>query len=142
MAETVIAQATLSPGTAHVGDAIVSGTRARVPLSCTGGTPCTVKLTLSITETLRHGKIIAIAASSKRTTTKKRVVLAAHTVTLSAAHHKTVTLTLNRTGKRLLAKHHRLKVTLTAVQTRKTIAKQTLTFRARPKHHTKHPHRH
>jgi hypothetical protein len=141
MAETVIPQATPSPGTAHVGHATVSGKRARVPLSCTGGTPCTVALTLSVTERLRHGEIIAIGASRKHKRARKHVVLAARTVTLSAGRRKTVTLKLNASGRRLLARRHRLKVTLTAVQAHKAIATQTLKFRAKSRHPARHAHR-
>ena len=48
-------------------------------------------------------------------------------------------ITLNRTGKALLAKHHTLKVTLRVAQTLAnhqtvTVASRTLTFKA-PKHH-------
>ena len=95
-------------------------------MSCTGSTSCKIKLTASVRETIRHGKVIALAASTK--TTKKTITIASKTATIPAGSTKTITLTLNGTGKQLLAKHHPLKAKLTVTQSRKTVTSQTITL--------------
>ena len=74
-------------------------------------------------ETIRGGKVIALAASTKKTT-KKTITIASKTATIPAGSTKTITLTLNGAGKRLLAKHHPLKAKLTVTQSRKTVTEQ------------------
>jgi len=69
---------------------------------------------------------------------KKVVVVGAATVTLRAGESRTVRISLNRTGKRLLAKRHKLKVRLRITQTlasgrSTTIRSQTLTFKTAKK---------
>jgi hypothetical protein len=56
---------------------------------------------------------------------------------LHVGKRKTVHITLNRTGRRLLAKHHTLKVKLTVSQNGKTVRTKTITFKtkAKKKHH-------
>jgi hypothetical protein len=75
--------------------------------------------------------VIAIAAKIK----KKVVVLGSATATLTAGHSKTITVSLNAAGKRLLAKHHQLKAKLTLAQSGHSgpVAVKTLTFEAKPK---------
>ena len=60
-------------------------------------------------------------------------------VTLQTGQSRTVKLSLNRTGRQLLAHHHPLRTTLGITQTLAnghtvTVAGRTLTFKA-PKHH-------
>jgi hypothetical protein len=122
--------------TASLGQVQVDGTSVSVPVSCAGdaGESCKVSLALSVTETLRHGKVIAVAAAQAhkvaRTTTRV-VVLASVTVTLTGGQSKTVSLTLDSAGKRQLAGHHTLSGRLTLAQAGKTVASRTITFKAR-----------
>ncbi|MGA2165488.1 MAG: hypothetical protein ABSH36_13600 [Solirubrobacteraceae bacterium] len=93
-------------------------------------------LTLSVVETLRSGRLIAVAAVSK---TKKKTVTIGHaSVTLSGGQSKTVSVTLNGTGQALLKREHKLhvKLILTQTSTGKTVSVQgqTLSFTA-PKRH-------
>jgi Ca2+-binding RTX toxin-like protein len=114
------------------------GDDASLVVSCAGASTsaCTDTLTLSVVETLRSGKLIAVAAASK---IKKKTVTIGHaSVTLSGGKSKSVSVTLNSTGKGLVKREHKLHVKLVLSQTSagKTVAVkgQTLTFIA-PKHH-------
>jgi hypothetical protein len=106
---------------------------------------------MTVTETLKGHKVIAINAnvgskneiaieSRKQAHTHRKVVaVGSARVTLTAGQSRVVRVTLNRTGKALLAKHHTLKVSLRVAQTLAnhhtvTVASRTLTFKA-PKHH-------
>ncbi|MGZ6840278.1 MAG: hypothetical protein ACXVHC_07485 [Frankiaceae bacterium] len=101
-------------------------------MSCTGSTSCQIQLTASVRETIRRGKVIALAASTKKTT-KKTVTIASKTATIPAGRTKTITLTLNGAGKRLLAKHNPLKAKLTVTQSRKTVTSKTITLKTKTK---------
>ena len=99
-------------------------------VSCTGSTSCKIKLTASVLETIRGGKVIALAASTMKTkTTKKTITIASKTATIPAGSAKTITLTLNGAGERLLAKHHPLKAKLTVTQSRKSVTGKTITLK-------------
>lgn len=79
-----------------------------VPASCaSGGASCTVKGTLTATETVRTGK----GHKAKKKT--RTVVVGAATLTVSAGKSGDITLKLNRTGHKLLVAHHKLRVKLT-----------------------------
>jgi len=117
----------------------VSGTTARVRVSCTGapGATCRVTLKLTVTETLSHGKVTAVSARKKH----KVVVVGSASVTLKAGETKTIRVSLNRSGKHLLAHFHRLKVKLrvsqaTATKGTTAVSTQTTTFKpVTHKHH-------
>jgi hypothetical protein len=118
------------PPKAKVSKPKTSGTSAGASVSCTGaaGSSCTVTLTLSVTETLSGNKVIAVSASKhKPKKTKRTVVLGTTTVKLAAGKTKTVTVSLNGAGKRLLKSRHTLSVRLTASQ--KAGAKSTFTVK-------------
>jgi len=91
-----------------------------------------------VLETLRRGKVIALAASGSRKTTKKKttkktITILSKTATIPAGATKTIKLTLNSAGKKLLGKHHPLKAKLTITQTRKTLTHKTITLKPKPK---------
>jgi hypothetical protein len=117
-------------GRASVARVSVSGTTASVRVSCSGSRSCRLTLRLSVLETLKRGKLTAVAASAQRT---KIVVVGAVTVTVAAGRSETVKLNLNATGKRLLPKHNPLKAKLTLVQSGKTVAGSTVTFKIKQK---------
>ena len=109
-------------------------------ITCTGapGAQCSLSLNLSVTETLRHHRVIAVAARVRH---KVLGVGAAH-VTLTAGSSETVRISLNRAGRNLLAAHHPLKVKLVVKEAlgngqSATVSTQTVTFKA-PSHKHKH----
>jgi hypothetical protein len=111
----------------------VTGTSARVLVGCSGGpgATCKVTVTLTVTETLRGGRLVAVSAEKKRTKAKKKTVtLASATMTLTAGQIRMVRITLDRTGKRLLSQDHVLKVKLTILQSGKVVSVRTITFKA------------
>jgi hypothetical protein len=126
-------------GKASVAHATASGETARVRVACTGptGARCTLLLKLTVTEFLKHDKLISVTARTKLT--KKVVVMGSASLTVNAGESRTVNIVLNATGKKLLAKRHKLKGRLRAIQTlanghATTILSQTLTFQ-KAKHH-------
>jgi hypothetical protein len=103
-----------------------SGTTASVPVKCTGTVSCSVKLTLTVTQTSRHGS--RIAAEVARKSSRKTLVLASKSITVPAGKTLAVKLSLNGTGKKLLKKQS-LKVQLKVVVSGKTVTTMTLTFK-------------
>jgi hypothetical protein len=119
--------------------------KVAVALTCLGAAKarCAAKLKLSVTETVRRGKVIAVtAATRKRKTIKKVVVVGTASATLAGGQRKTVTISLNRTGRHLLMHRRKLRVTLTVSQGRKVVYrhKETLTKpKPKPKRHRHRP---
>ncbi|MGO9901880.1 MAG: hypothetical protein ACLP0J_19850 [Solirubrobacteraceae bacterium] len=115
----------------------VRGSSGSVPIRCTGGSrsTCKVTLTLTVTEKIKGGKVIAVAATNhnSKKTTAKVVVVGTTRFTLAAGQSKTVRVSLNGAGKSLLASYEKLKVELTITQSDSTAASQTITFKAKPK---------
>jgi hypothetical protein len=114
----------------------VSGTGAHSLLSCKGaaGSSCTITLTLSIVETLSGHRLIAVAAAQKGKRTKRTLIVGSKTVTLAAGASESVTVTLNATGKKLLAGRSRLPAKLLVSQGRTARGAFTLLFVAKKKH--------
>jgi hypothetical protein len=99
----------VSAGRASVVHVSTSGGKAKARVTCSGqtGATCRLVLRLTVTET-RHGKAARHHA--------RHVVLVGRTsVVLAAGQSRTVTVALNRAGKRLLG-HHRLLRTRLSVQ--------------------------
>jgi hypothetical protein len=108
----------------------VTGTHARLLIACGAGVgQCTLTGSLTVTEKLNGGKIVAVTAKAKTRT----VTLASGTVTIPANASGTLSLTLSKAGSRLLTAHHTLTTRLTVAQrsvgTSVVIAKRTLTFK-------------
>ncbi len=122
------------PGRASIGRARVSHTTAAIPVTCRGDTSCTVSSKLTVIETLRGRRIIAVRAV-KTKLRHKTVVLRMAKATVDAGHKRTVRIRLRRTGRRWLAARRRLPARLTATQhiagRTRTISRQKVTFRAR-----------
>ena len=125
----------LPPGRATVKHISTSGATISVRVSCTGSTSCKIKLTASVLETIRSGKVIALAASTKKPTKKKTIkktiTIASKTATIPAGAIRTIKLTLNGTGKRLLAHHNPLKAKLIVTQSRRTVTGKTITLKTK-----------
>jgi hypothetical protein len=136
------------PAASHNGRASISkvkrsGTKITLHASCQGtaGQTCRLVLRLTVRETRRGHKTIAIAARKVKVTHKIVGLGGAH-VTIAASAHKTVTFGLNGLGKRLLAARHRLTVKLTGSQSLshakpKTVLARKVVFVAR-RHAKKH----
>ena len=78
---------------------------------------------------------LAIAASCHRTShhhCPKLLVVGRTKLKIPAGHTKHVRITLNRAGRRLLAKNHKLRVRLTITEDGHTVSTRTIVFKARP----------
>jgi hypothetical protein len=105
----------------QVGTPRVAGRTVSVPLTCSGQAAgsCTIAVRLTVLETLRGNRVIAVAArrtarlasaaAARRSSRKtKTVTVGAVTVHVPAGQRRTVTVALNTTGRRLLASLHKL----------------------------------
>jgi hypothetical protein len=112
-------------GIASVGHVTVKGKTATVAVTCRGATNCRVSLTLTVHETLRGHRIVAIsAAKTKKPKLKHRlVVVGSASATVRAGRTAKLKVSLNRTGRALVAARHHLATTLTVRQ--RGIAKKT-----------------
>ena len=119
-----------STGSATVTRVQTSHAVVRAIVRCRGslGLTCRLTATLTATEILTHRHVIA--GQTGRAKARKTIVLAARTVTLAAGHSRMVTLDPQMKYDRLLADHHRPKVTLTITQTgrRKPILRRPITL--------------
>ncbi len=129
------------PGIVTVGHAKVSGTTASVRVTCTGapGAQCRLSLRLSVNETLRGHKLIAVAARVRH----KVVGVGSAAVTLSAGSAQTVRISLNGQGRKLLASRHVLKVKLVVTEAlgngqSAPVSTQTVTFKTHRHRHGSH----
>jgi hypothetical protein len=108
-----------------VGKISASGTKLSVKLSCGKGAACSgVKIAGTVTEHLKRGKVKAVTASAhaaaKKKTTKV-VVVASATAAVAAGASKTISIRLNATGRKLLARFHKLTVLTTVRIGAKTV---------------------
>jgi len=125
---------------ASVTHVTVSGTSVNARVSCTGaaGGKCTLTLRLTVTELLRHNKLVGVTARSKLK--RKVVTVGSGKVVLKVGETRILHVALNRVGRRLLKKRHVLKVRvrLSGVPAGQSTSgvPSTLTFRSpRHKHH-------
>jgi hypothetical protein len=123
--------------TLSMGRAKVKGTTSKVRVTCHGsaGQRCAGKLTLTVVETLKHGKVTSIAAlASKGARPRhKTVMLASVKVALAPGHSRTFSVSLDRLGRALLTKRHSLRVHLALLEAGKTRGHETITFKLRTK---------
>lgn len=127
-----------APGAVKVGRAKVAGQTATVRVACTGaaGSKCSVALSLSVAETFRGHKLIAVAARHGRGRKARLVSIGTASVRLDAGGTRIVRVTLNRRGKQLLAARRVIKAELRVTQALGnrhdvTVSTQTVTFRTR-----------
>jgi Glucodextranase, domain B len=127
------------PATAsQVGGASGAKGQATVTLACHGaaGTSCKIHVSLTTVERLRHGRLVAVVAVK---THSKQVTVASLTVVIPAGQQIKVSLKLNATGRKLLARFGKLPAHLTAILegegARHTIVAQNLTIKPKPKQH-------
>src|SRR5262249_27234836 len=86
-----------------------SGVSVAVHCSAQAASGCTIKLRLSVHETLQGSRLVAVTAVRSRRST---VTIGSRTARLKPAQQATLTVALNTTGRRLLARRHRLPATL------------------------------
>jgi Bacterial Ig domain len=107
----------LAKASAKAGKIKVKGTALTVPLTCTKAASCTISLGLSIAQDAKASK-------------KKTVVIGKAKVTLKPGQKRTVTVKLNKAGKRTLKKSHKLKAKLKIVLGGKALTTRTVRFKA------------
>jgi hypothetical protein len=127
------------PATAsQIGSASGAKAQATVTLACHGiaGTSCRIHVELTTIERLRHGRLVAVVAVK---THSKQVTIAGITIVIPAGQQIKVSLKLNATGRRLLARFGKLPAHLTATleseAAHHTIVAQNLTIKPKPKKH-------
>jgi hypothetical protein len=86
-----------------------------VPMTCSAQAAgsCTLKLRLTVIETLRGSRVVAVTAQTRRAT----VTVGSRTVRLKPGQQATVSVALNATGRRLLAQRRHLSVKLSVTGT-------------------------
>ncbi len=101
-------------GKATTSNPTISGTTAKVRVSCSGlaSATCQVTLKLTVTEKFQRHRLVAVTAATKAHKTRKLLVVGSASVLLKPGHTQIVRIGLNRTGKQLLARRHTLKATL------------------------------
>jgi 6-phosphogluconolactonase len=111
-----------------LGRIVVTGATAHVPIAChgTAGPACSVKLSVSVTVISKGKKVIGVSASAKRK--RKTVLIATTRAVVIAGQTKDVSISLDKTGKRLLARFHTLKTELTLSQSGQPIVPKILKF--------------
>ena len=131
-------------GAGSAGPATVDSSRVTVTMTCTPnsagtGSDCQFVVDLTIVEHLKGGKVVSVIARRTKAKPKvmtKVVTLGIEHITVAAGAHRTVTLSLNGAGRRLLASRHRLHVKLTIAQSvggaTHVVTGRTLTFATRP----------
>ena len=126
-----------------IGSTSTNGASASTKVSCSGspGTTCHDTLTLqsggsASQPTTKNAPELAATARKKRgKATPKPIVLGRAKATIPAGTSKTVTISLNRTGRRLLAKRHTLKLRLVITVSGRATTGPTVVFKAKsPKH--------
>jgi Glucodextranase, domain B len=134
------------PPVAHasqVGAASGANGKVTLALACTGaaGTVCHVHVALTSVEKLHGGRVIAVVAKAKARA--KTVVIASVNVTIAAGARVKLAVSLNATGRKLLAHFGKLPAHLSAVligTPSTTIVAQNLTIKPAAKRHGKHKH--
>jgi len=103
----------------QVGTPHVAGRTVSVPLTCSAQAAgsCTITVRLTVVETLRGGRVVAVAAkrtarlarvTAARRSSRKTVTVGAVTMHVPAGQRRTVVVALNTSGRRLLTSLHKL----------------------------------
>ncbi|HEV3323664.1 MAG TPA: calcium-binding protein [Solirubrobacteraceae bacterium] len=125
-----------SAGTSSFANVKTKGDVASLTFACAGATTatCADSLTLSALETLRAGRVVAVAAKTK----KRSLTLGHASASLAGGASKTLSVSLDSAGRALLAHYRSLHVKLVATETiggKQVVVKTlALTFTA-PKRH-------
>jgi hypothetical protein len=136
----IYGQSAAAAPTLSVGKISASGSKLSAKLSCGKGAACSgVKIAGTVTEHLKRGKLKAVTArahagakKTKKATTRV-VVVASVTATVAAGASKTISIGLNATGRKLLARFHKLTVLTTVRIGSKTVRSVKVVFHAAKK---------
>ena len=106
-----------------------------VPINCglLEALACKFIFKLTVIETLKGGKVIAVSANAK--TQKRTVTVGTKSVTLAAGDSETVRIRLDAAGQRLLKSRNKLSVKFTTTARRANgtmvaVSRQTIEFKA------------
>jgi len=110
---TVQAMTTATTKLALAGRPVASANGVSVALTCNGatGTGCRGSARLTTLERLLKGKIVALLARTKPH--RKRATIGSKNFTLAAGARERIVVPLNRRGRKLLARFHRIPATVT-----------------------------
>jgi hypothetical protein len=135
-------------GETSVGRAQVRGTTVNVPVRCSSeaGGGCQVLLRVSVVETISGGRVVAVGAGGARARAAARrrtVTIAGARVHLGRAQRRTLTLSLNRAGRALMAHRRSLRATLTVSGTvigviEASLAQERIVLGAAPRSASRH----
>ena len=128
----------IRPGSPHIGTVKIKGSKLTVTISCAGTTSqsCTGTLALTTLEHFTGHKLTAISAAKTRKKPKKTtrtVTLGRKTYSLVGGASTTLTITLDATGKQLLARYRKLPAKLTVTPTASKTAAATKTVTITPR---------
>jgi hypothetical protein len=130
---SVLAQTVVPAASVGVHSVTPTGKAVHDSVTCisAAGQSCPVTQTLTTTETLSHGKPVAVSAAASKKT--KTLVVGTKAVTIPAGHTTTITINLTTAGRRLLKHFGKLPVILSTELTldghKVTVAHQKVTIR-------------
>jgi hypothetical protein len=109
---------------------------ASVLIACGPGSGACVDLVrLEVSETLQGSRIVAVSAARAPRRKRRTVVIGRRAVTLAPGQTRTVTISLNSTGKALLARYHRVAAELIVTQGARTVKAAKLELAAAKHRH-------
>lgn len=135
---------TYVPPAAHaslLGAISALGGKVTLSVSCAGAatTTCSIHASLTTVERKRHGKILGVSAR----TTRRTVTIGALSATIAAGRTSKLTIKLNATGRKLLARFGklpaRLSVTSLSQRAKSTVLTKTVTIKPAPKRRKHRP---
>lgn len=106
-----------------------------LPVTCTGGAGCHATAILSVIETHKGRRLVAVAARSSRLnplkTTRRTVIVGAKGINIAANQSIDMRVRLNDPGRQLLRRRRRFTAALSVVQSNTVLATSKVTFNAR-----------
>jgi hypothetical protein len=132
-----------------LGNPSASAKGVSLTLSCQGsaGQSCDYTALLTTTEHLKGNKVSAISAAKRKQASTKILTVGKATFAVAAGQQKTILIKLSRAASQLLARFHKLPLTLTVTLTNgaggksSTVAKRTLLVKTKSKAKPKSKHR-
>ncbi len=121
------------PAQVTVGRASAAKGAATVSVGCAGSNAAACKITATLTlatGSSGHATAVTAIANKRRKPSPSPQSVGVAKATIPAGTSKKVTVPLNRTGRRLLAKRHRLKVRLVITKSGRATADLTIIFKA------------
>ncbi len=116
---------------AHVSSISGGHGRLTILISCpAGGSACTtVTLTVTVVEHLKRGRVTAVTAKQRPKT--KTIVIGGGKITLAAGAHRTLSFSINASGRALLARFGKLSAVAT-VSSGGTVIRRTTIHLLKP----------